>query len=202
MRSIGRSSLVAVAAFALACADAPATEDLSADLKRDLDLASGVGLELAATQGESQQVVSAIEAPPAPAPRRTPGVKRTPKAPPQSVVEPSVGDVVTENSTIAMAEVPAATVDSAPAPTPEPVIAARPTPVQVHFPAEDNGGGGYGEGNGGIGVVIRGGGTGPDLCERHPRRGRPPVSINVRFPGSPMPGGPSRFPRTGTTFPR
>lgn len=185
MRSIGRSGLVAVAAFALACADAPATEDLSADLQRDLELASGVGLELAANQGASQQVVSAIEAPPAPSVQRTPGPKRTPKAPPQRVVEPSVGESTT---TVAIAEVPAATVDSAPAPVPEPVIAARPTPVQVSFPAEGSHGG-YGDG-GGIGVVIRGGGTGPDLCERHPRGRRPPISINVRFP------------RTGSTFPR
>lgn len=202
VRSIGRSSLVAMAAFAVACADAPPTEDLSADLKRDLELASGVGLELASAQGESQAVVSAIEVAPSPSVRRSPGLKPTPKAPPQPVVVPSVGSDVTENPTIALAEVPATVTDSSPVPVPEPTVASRPTPVSVSFPAETERGGGYGDGSGGIGVVIRGGGTGPDLCERHPRRGRPPVSINVRFPGPNVPGGPSRFPRTGGTFPR
>lgn len=206
MRNIARFGLVPVALFALACADAPASEELSAELKRDLELASGVGLELASAQGQGQVVVSAIESAPSPTVRRVPGPKPTPKAPPQSVVAPSVGNDVTENPTMVLDEVLASATDSSPAPIPEPVIAARPTPVQVSFPAEtERGGGGFGGGMGGIGVVIRGGGTGVDHCERHPRggRNRPPVLINTRFPNPGVPGVPrSPFPRTGSTFPR
>lgn len=200
MRSIARFALLPVALFALACAKAPASEDLSAELRRDLELASGVGLELASAQDAGQVVVSAIEMPPAVSPRRAPDRTNARKAPPERVEAPAAGSA--ERDQIANAPSPEPEVaDATPEPVPDAVIATRPTPVQVNFPAEDARGSG-GIGGGVIGVVIRGGGTGIDLCERHPRRGgaRPPILINRRFPGHPAQQPP--FPATGSTFPR
>lgn len=202
-------ALAPVAIFAIACASGEkmASNDLTDELARDLELASGAGIQLAAGQNAGLQVVSAIEAPAGTSVRRAPAPRPVPRTEPAPVVVPSVGDEPTADPVPAVVEQPAVAVDSAPMP----VIAARPTPVQVSFPGSSDGSGiGGTRGGGGVSVVIRGGGTGDDDCELHRTRGRgrAPISINNRFPGAPgVPRGPAtRVPRSAPlptgTFPR
>ena len=211
MKTIAKLGLVPVAALAMACAGDRDAGSLDAELQRDLERASAVGIELASAQASGREVVSPIESSGGTVIRPTPGPRRTPKAPPAPVPEPSVSDQPTDDpiSTIAVTE--AIAMDSVAVPAPEespeagPVIAARPTPAQVTFPG-DGGSGASGSGGGGgaeaigtiIGVVIRGGATGRvDVCERHPRR-RPPTTIDTRLPGriprTPMPTSGSPLP--------
>jgi hypothetical protein len=201
VRTISKLALVPAAALAMACAGQDAAS-VDAELQRDLERASAVGIELASAQNEGRQVVSAIEASGGTVIRPTPGPRRTPKAPPAPVPQAAASEEPTDEPLSTMAEHEAIATETVPQPSPEesaepgPVIAARPTPAQVSFPGEGSGEA-AGTGGGGaevigtiIGVVIRGGTTGRvDVCERHPRR-RPPTTIDTRLPGR-IPGMPT-----------
>ena len=209
MRTISKLAMVPVAALAMACAGED-TASVDAELQRDLERASTVGIELASAQNEGRDVVSPIEVSGGTVIRPTPAPRRTPKAPPAPIPEASASDEPTDEPLSTMAEHEAIATETVPEPSPEesaepgPVIAARPTPADVTFPSEGTGrasgsGGGGAEAIGTIiGVVIRGGATGRiDVCERHPRR-RPPTTIGTRLPGripgTPMPTSRGPFP--------
>lgn len=161
---------------------------LADDLKRDLE-ASAAKLELANQGGQAMRFVSELEQGKASelvertrAPRRVaannvgvqPQTETTPAPEPQQQV--------------LVAEVPAA-VAQAPQPVPDapsvPMVAPRPAALPVDVPTEGAGrggmgGAGVGSGDYGggigigdvIGVVIRGGGVGPDHCPPPRRRPR------------------------------
>lgn len=210
MRTISKLALVPVAALAMACAGED-TASVDAELQRDLERASSVGIELASAQNDGRDVVSAIEASGGSVIRPTPAPRRTPKAPPTPVSQATASEEPTNEPLSTATETDAIATETVPEPSPEespepgPVITARPTPAQVSFPSEGTGEA-SGSGGGGaevigtiIGVVIRGGTTGRiDVCERHPRR-RPPTTIDTRLPGripgTPMPTSRGPFPR-------
>ena len=198
VRTTLRWTLIPGAFMVLACQDRRPSEDL----RNDLALVDAGRLELAPAMGANATVVSAAEKVnvPGPKPVATPTRKRAPKAPPPVEAEAaaSADQTVTapEIVTVAASESPTA-IDE---PAPESAPAVRPQPIEPQYPV--GGGTIYGTGRdgrtggGSIGVVIRGGRTGDDLCELHDRArdrrgGRPGVGIliNNRVPGS-------------TTFPR
>ncbi len=177
---------VAVAAAVVACSGSgPAIGD---DLKADLE-ASKSTIELASQAAGAQPLrfVSELEQG-----KNAEPVERT--RTPRRVATASTG-TAPENETTPtpepQQETLVATVESvapqAPQPTPEvssvPMVAPRPASLPVEVPAEGSGrglgAGGIGNGDAGagigigdmIGVVIRGGGVGPDHC---PPRGRRP----------------------------
>lgn len=201
MREIGKLGLLSAAIVALGCGGSDrALVEQSSELERDMQLAAGVGLELAAAQNK---VVSALETANGTSVRKAPDVKRTPKAPPVTAAAPSVAEEPQPDPVPALAEQPTVDLGVAPAPAeneetgPGPMISTRPSPVAVSFPSaggEGSGSSGSGDGSGigtviGAigGVVIRGGGVGHDDCIRHPRggRARPPIAVNDRFPRPP-----------------
>ena len=227
MRTIIKSLVAgAVALGAAACSGTQASQtELSADLRKDLELAKASGLELASSQQTPDPVVSAIEIAPAgqstesdvaprPRPRRQAPPAPTPAAPAPSpeVAEAPMASEVAETEAVAEA----APLAAAPAPAddpvaPQPVYADEPQVVTGPQALPDDGDapvrrprGGWG-GLGGLGgVIIRGGMGGVDDCAIHPRPG-----VGRRYPGGMViPGGPVyRTPTSGgrdrvTTGPR
>lgn len=184
MRTISRR-LIAVPAFALASACAAEPDvTMSADLQKDLALATSTSLELASRQ--RTEVVSALES--APTGRTAPG-ERVERPTPRRNAPRAVAPV---RLSTASDEAPAPAVEIAadPAPAEEPVAEPMPTSgdvvaeeageeetVHVGGPVVTSDGVGTGAprdpgGWGGEGVVIRGGGIGDDdHCQYHPRRG-------------------------------
>ncbi len=185
-----KGKLFVTAAVLVAAACGPKSDSMSDELRKDLDVAaSSDGLSLAAN-GQSQQVVSAIEqAAPAPkkiaASQRAVRHRRAEVGTPASVVAEAA--VPTSDMELqSLSDAPVATNDDAP-------VAPRPTPVATTMP----GGNGEGRGDSGIGVgvgvgigtifgvVLRGGGVGEDHCEPPGQRSgarRPTIAINTRFP--------------------
>ena len=183
--------LLAVPAFALASACAAEPEAaMSADLQKDLELATATSLELASAR--RTDVVSAIESAP---PGRTAEGERVERPTPRRNAPRAVAPVRLRNaSDEAPAPAPEVAADAAPAE--EPVLEAAPAAgdvaveqageeetVQVGGPVvtsdgvgtgrpRDPGGWGGDAPLPGTGVVIRGGGVGgPDLCQIHRPRG-------------------------------
>ncbi|MCC6319296.1 MAG: hypothetical protein IT361_16605 [Gemmatimonadaceae bacterium] len=174
---------------AAACGERAGEGNLSADLKRDLD-ASANPIELASQGNEApMRFVSELEqgktAEPVQRSRRPrPTVARTAGTTPQDLSTPAP-EVKAE---IMVAQTTEASVAPSPAPAVSsvPLVAPRPAALPVEVPAEGGrgtGGGGIGTGDSGggigigdvIGVVIRGGGVGPDHCPPRRRpRGRLP----------------------------
>ncbi len=185
-----KRKLFVTAAVLVVAACGPKSDPMSDELRKDLDVAaSSEGLSLAAN-GQSQQVVSAIEqAAPAPkkiaASQRAVRRRRAEVGTPASVVAQAAVPT-SETELQSMSDAPVATNDDAP-------VAPRPTPVATTMP----GGNGEGRGDSGIGVgvgvgigtifgvVLRGGGVGEDHCEPPGQRSgarRPTIAINSRFP--------------------
>jgi hypothetical protein len=188
--------LVPLSAFLLACGG-DAGKALSDDLQKDLE-ASASKIELAGQPDTYQPMrfVSELEqgktAEPverARTPRRvaakTAGQDRneTTSPAPEAEQEVQVASVTSE-------------APQAPEPTPDaptvPSVAPRPASLPVDMPAErgrGEGSGGVGRGQDGtgigigdiIGVVIRGGGVGPDHCPP-PRGRRPRGPVGIRLP--------------------
>lgn len=176
MRTIIKLTMLPFAMLAIGCAkDAPDTgTELSADLKKELELASSAGLDLASSQStNTRQVVSSIEANQsapvkrAQAPRRAARPKAAPIQEEEQSPEPQ--------EAVAPEAQPEAPVDLASV-AEAPVLAPRPSaPPVVRGGGAEYPGAGAGDGGwGGIIPVIRGGSAGVDHCERHGtgRRGR------------------------------
>lgn len=189
MRSNLVHLLVPLAFVAAACGGSPATGDLPDDLKQDLaaTAASSSTLELAngSTGYQPMRFVSDIEQTDASTP-----VERAPSPRPVRVPRPTAAPAPEPEqapSPEPTPEVQVAEVAQSPEPQPEvssvPMVAPRPAALPVDVPSTqvaDRGegrGGGIGRGDDGvgiggvIGVVIRGGGVGPDHCP--PRRRGP-----------------------------
>ena len=165
------------------------SDTMNEELKKDLDVAaSNDGLSLT-SNGQGQQVVSAIEqAPPAPkkiaASQRAVRHRQVEKGDP-APVEAAAGTPTTETELQSMENAPVATTNDAP-------VAPRPTPVMTQMPGgngEGHGGSGVGAAGVGIGieilgVVLRGGAVGEDHCEPPGRATRrpPPIAVNNRIP--------------------
>jgi hypothetical protein len=192
VRAIGKLAALAGVAAALACEGGrqePASKDMNADLRRDLELASSANLGLASSSRDypATQIVSDVERVPvskAPAPTsKAPRPRRNAPAKPvrhvthaSPVPSPKPVEIKAEPTVVATAPTPAPEPSTAPAPEPtaEPRPAPRPTPIPGggspypgQFPGRSPvGDGGVGGVIGGIvGVVIRGGGAGVDNCD-------------------------------------
>lgn len=192
---------------------------MSDDLKRDLQLASTNGLDLASQQAAKSFPLTEIPQSAAPSPasalRRGAGPKAVKSKHPTVKARP-------EASVVANAEEPQVEVmKPAPSPTTEPVpdptapAVPRPSPV----PTDPNGGmGSHGQNGGGpnpgagdgggsilggiFGAIIRGGMGDGDHCDPRTdgrRRGRLPTGITPSFPNNPypFPGGGGINPRGG-----
>ena len=182
MKHILRTSMIGAATLALGiagCSKPAKQASASADLQRDLKLASTSSLDLASEQSKASFPLTEIpvESKPQRAPtiKKAPGPKavRSPRPTVKAAPEPEVA-AATETQQVA-------TTEPAPAPveqnTPEPAAPAvpRPSPVPVSAPSggRSTGDDGVGAVMGGIiGVIIRGGGVDGDNCEPH-GRGRP-----------------------------
>lgn len=185
-RSVGALGLMA--SVVLACGGKGEAGPLADDLKRDLE-ATSTQLELAGQSGPAMRFVSELEQGKTAEPVER---SRTPRR----VAANNVGVQPEQQSTPApevQQEVQVAQAVSeapqAPQPVPDapsvPMVAPRPVSLPVDMPTEGTGrggmgGAGVGSGDYGggigigdvIGVVIRGGGVGPDHCP--PPRRRPP----------------------------
>lgn len=175
----------------------PGSSALPDDLKRDLSASSAKPELVGSSSGyQAMQVVSELEQVngSVPAPRA--------RAPRQAIAERSVDVRQAAAHAPAPETSPEPQVAPPPAESPEPnpapvsdapsvpSVAPRPAALPVDVPTQVGGGGGYGDGGIGsgrgegrgpgigdvIGVVIRGGGVGPDHCPPRRRPGRP------RFP--------------------
>lgn len=188
--------LLPLSAFLLACGG-DGGQALSDDLRKDLE-ASANKIELAGQPDTYQPMrfVSELEQGKTAEP-----VERTKT--PRKVAARTAGTDTDESTSPApesQQELQVASVTSetpqAPEPTPEaptvPSVAPRPASLPVDVPAErgrGEGSGGVGRGQDGsgigigdvIGVVIRGGGVGPDHCPP-PRGRRPRGPIGIRLP--------------------
>lgn len=177
-------TVVALGLTGLAACSSGKGESMADDLKRDLE-ASATKIELA-NQGQAQPMrfVSELEQGKTAEPvERT----RTPRrvAAKTAGVTPETQTSPTPEPQQEIQVAQATESPQAPLPTPEvssiPTVAPRPASLPVDVPTEGGrgyGGGGIGTGDNGsgigigdvIGVVIRGGGVGPDHC---PPRRRP-----------------------------
>ncbi len=191
--------LVPLALFVGACGSGGGSEALSDDLKKDLAASAAAPLELANAGGAYQPMrfVSEIEQSNGAAPVQRTRAPRRVAAQRANVEQPEQTEspAPEPQHEVQVAELPAE-VQQAPAPEPDvprvPTVAPRPSALPVDVPAAPATGGYGREGSGGsggigvgrgdgvgigdvIGVVIRGGGVGPDHCPPR-RRGRP------RFP--------------------
>jgi len=176
----------AITLLALGCGSDRTQGAMTADLERDLQLASSA-------VRPSNAVVSAIEGGPtnAPsgdeqgrrdnvvrprrAPRPTPNATQLQEAPSSNVAEEAPAPaVVTAEATPAPAPVPEAG-NEAPAPRPTWGVIYDDGPSNGRGPSDGRGDQGTGRGRtgggwGGTGVIIRGGGAGDDHCEPPGRR--------------------------------
>jgi hypothetical protein len=186
--SLGSLTMLLTAGAIVACGDARATE--SADLARDLELASAATLDLAGRGVDSANLAS-LETKPKAAPQparvvrrgagnravasRTPTVRATPDA---TADLEEVGEV----QTLATGPAPDLSEPVAVAPIPRPVSLPGSGPAGDYGSGGGIFGGGSGRGGSGGGIVIRGGGVDGDNCELHRRpRGttRGPVYVPV-----------------------
>ncbi len=160
------------------------------DLQRDLQLASTETIELAPA-GQAIATISAIEAPPSAAPKRSVRPtrsgrgsrvvrSRTPTV--TAAAEPEVAESTVDAESSVTTDLAAAPVEAnAEALADGGVALPRPTAIPVAYPT---GGGDAGTYDPGPGTVIRGGGIDPDHCQIHGGRGRvgPPIFRQPRGP--------------------
>jgi len=183
MAAAGGTISVLVAGL-MGCGGSGEPAAMTADLERDLDLATNA-------RRPQTAVVSPLEGGPRRAPSGTERGQRDAVPVPRRQPRPTPGAEVQEAAaTTEVEEAPApavavtATVEPTPAPVPEPAPQA-PEPVSgpiPHGPSDGSGDaigtGEMGRGGGGrrggfgtlIGVIIRGGSAGVDNCEEHDRR--------------------------------
>lgn len=195
MRTSLMRMLVPIALVATACGrGASDSSALTDDLRKDLEASSSAAPELAgAPRSAGMSVVSDIEQVKGSAPVERARAPRKVAARAASLEQDESESPAPEPANeVQVAEAPAET-PQAPAPESDvptvPSVAPRPAALPVDVPYQGTGGGGYGDGRIGtgrgdgrgagigdvIGIVIRGGGVGPDHCPPR-RRGRP------RFP--------------------
>lgn len=185
-----RASKVLVLCGAMLAAGCGDSSRIPSDLQNDLALASVTSdLELASRATDQTRIVGAAErtTPPARAVARSSRAPRPRRSPTPQVV----ADVQPENEIVEEQEVAAAEV---PEPSPAPVEEA---PVEIAASSRPRAAepvyGGSGPSNRGVdwgtiigiagAVVIRGGDVGEDRCiPPSTRGGRPPMSINERYP--------------------
>jgi len=184
MAAAGGAISVLVAGL-MGCGGSGEPAAMTADLERDLDLATNA-------RRPQTAVVSALEGGPRRAPSGTergqrdavPVPRRQPRPAPEAEVQEAAATTEVEEAP-APAVAVTATVEPTPAPVPEPAPQA-PEPVSgpiLHGPSDGTGDatgtGEVGRGGGGrrgggfgtlIGVIIRGGSAGVDNCEEHDRR--------------------------------
>ncbi len=197
------AGVAAVSAALLVSACTVGGGDLAADLQADLNAAS-TKIELAASApAQPMRFVSELEQG-----REAEETQR--KRTPRPVAAQFAGVEQTETRALAPEQETKIAVASTPEPAPEtpqpavqvsavPSVAPRPAALPVDYPSEGTGRGsgvgvyGDGGGRGGIGVgdiigvVIRGGGVGPDHCPPR-RRGRTPGRGGVIImPNAPIP---------------
>lgn len=197
MRTSHLRMLLPLALVAAACGrGASGSSALPDDLKKDLEASSTAKLELAGSGSgyQAMQVVSDLEQVNGSVPVQRASTPRKVAARSANLREEQSHAPAPETSQdLQVAQAPAAA-PQAPAPEADvpsvPSVAPRPAALPVDVPAQGGGGGGYGDGGIGtgrgdgrgvgigdvIGVVIRGGGVGPDHCPPRRRGGRP------RFP--------------------
>lgn len=214
MRTVLRSSMFAVAMSAVVVAacgrnGTPAKRAMSDDLKRDLQLASSSGLDLASQQAASSFPLTEIPTSPAPSPSKalkkaTSGPKAVRSKHPtvKARPEPSVVANAEEPETEVTQKAPSPTTEQVPDPSAPAVPRPSPTPTNPNGgegahghdgggpnPGAGNGGGrspGTGDGIGSIiggifGAILRGGVVDGDHCDpRSDGRGR-----RGRFPQNP-----------------
>jgi len=198
-RSVAPVALVPFALLLVGCGSGNGSQALSEDLKKDLAATAAAPIELANAGGAYQPMrfVSEIEQSNGAAPVQRTRAPRRVAARRANVEQPeqTQSPAPEPQHEVQVAEVPAE-VQQAPAPEPDvprvPTVAPRPSALPVDVPAAPASGGYGRDGHGGsggigtgrgdgvgigdvIGVVIRGGGVGPDHCPPR-RRGRP------RFP--------------------
>lgn len=220
MRTVMRSSMVAVGLASVvlaACGKNGASPNraMNDDLKRDLQLASSSGLDLASQQaakGFALTEIAQSSAPsPAPAVKKGAGPKavrsKTPtvKAAPDASIESKAEEPTTQ----VMAQAPSPTTEQVPDPAAPAVPRPSPMPIDPNGgegARGQNGGGpnpGAGDGGGSVlggifGAILRGGVVDGDHCDprtdgRHGRR--PPYGGPSTFPNNPYPTGiPRRLP--------
>lgn len=196
MRTSLMRMLVPLALVAAACGrGASDSSALTDDLKQDLEASSSAKPELAGASAGNQPMrfVSDLEQVNGSAPVERARAPRKVAARSANLEQAESESPAPETSNeVQVAQAPAET-PQAPAPEADvpsvPSVAPRPAALPVEVPSQGTGGGGYGDGGIGtgrgdgrgvgigdvIGVVIRGGGVGPDHCPPR-RRGRP------RFP--------------------
>ena len=207
MRTVLRSSMFAVGLSAVVVAacgrnSAPANRAMSDDLKRDLQLATTSGLDLASQQRAASFPLTEIPQSSAPSPTRTlkkgagPKAVRSKHPTVKASPEPTVVANAEEPQTEVMQKDPSPTTE----PTPDPTAPAvpRPSPMPTN---PDGGEGAHGHGGGGsrpgandggvlgtiFGVILRGGIGDGDHCDpRSDGRGRgrrlPPNMPPSRYP--------------------
>ena len=213
MRTVMRASMLAVGLSAVvlaACGKNGASPNraMNDDLKRDLQLASSSGLDLAsqqASKGFALTEIAKSSAPsPAPTVRKGTGPKavrsKTPtvKAAPDASIESKAEEPTTE----VMAQAPSPTTEQTPDPMAPAVPRPSPTPVDPnggYGTRGQNGGGpnpGAGDGGGSVlggifGAILRGGVVDGDHCDprtdRRHGRPRPPYGGPSTFPNNPYP---------------
>ena len=221
MLTVMRSSLVAVSLSAVvlaACGKNGASPNraMNDDLKRDLQLASSSGLDLASQQaakGFALTEIAQTSAPsPAPTVRKGAGAKAVKSKTPTVKAAPdaSIDSKAEEPTVEVMAPAPSPTTEPTPDPTAPAVPRPSPTPIDPNGgegARGRNGGGpnpGAGDGGGSIlggilGAILRGGVVDGDHCDprtegRHGRP-RPPYGGPSTFPNNPYPSGiPRRLP--------
>jgi hypothetical protein len=184
--------LVVPILFATACGTGASDKgQISDDLKRDLEATAGTRIELAngTSAYQPMRFVSEIEQTESSTPTtRVRSPKRVAARTANHEQDESKTPAPETSQEIQVAEAPSETPES-PSPAAEvptvPSVAPRPAPMIVEYPAAGGSGrGGEGSGAGGdhgvgigdvIGVIIRGGGVGPDHCPPPRRRGRGPI---------------------------
>ena len=220
MRTVMRSSMVAVGLASVVLAGcgkngASPNRAMNDDLKRDLQLASSSGLDLASQQAAKgfalTEIAQSSASSPAPAVKKGAGPKavrsKTPtvKAAPDASIESKAEEPTTQ----VMAQAPSPTTEQVPDPAAPAVPRPSPMPIDPNGgegARGQNGGGpnpGAGDGGGSVlggifGAILRGGVVDGDHCDprtdgRHGRR--PPYGGPSTFPNNPYPTGiPRRLP--------
>jgi hypothetical protein len=202
MLAVGLSTVVLAACGK---SRAPANRAMSDDLKRDLQLATTSGLDLASQQKGASFPLTEIPQSSAPAPtpalRKGAGPKAVKSKHPtvKATPEASVVANAEEPETEVMEKAPSTTTEQTPDPSAPAVPRPSPTPTNPNGGegAHGHGGGGpnpgAGDGGGSIlggifGVILRGGIGDGDHCDpRTDGRGRRP-RVNVGgFPNNPYP---------------
>jgi hypothetical protein len=212
VRTLTRSSMLAVGLSAVvlaACGKNGASPNraMSDDLKRDLQLASSSGLDLASQQASKGFALTEIAQSSAPSPTTTVKKGAGPKAVKskaptvKAAPDASVDSKAEEPTTEVMAQAPSPTTEQVPDPAAPAVPRPSPTPIDPNGgegARGQNGGGpnpGAGDGGGSVlggifGAILRGGVVDGDHCDPRTdgrRHGRPPYSRPSNFPNNPIP---------------